>query len=279
MDAVISIARQARAQHRHELRTLTYLTVDHANGGIVRNLNQNGMGAQMVAALRPGQQVRVRFEMRDPRLRVETRGEVVWGTFSGQCGLRFLDLPQGMRRQINEWIFGNLLDGISLHAERPGSIFAGTAFDHAGAETVSAEYPLRHGVEEEDGLLISRAAPKVIALVRREVAQHETDEVEELETHGAGSLDWLSQPLSPRGIASAIDILAVLAAFLLFALVFLSVSRETPPWPLAFTAGAVVVVAGLYWGFFWVFGGKSLGTRLARRVGSVEEDEAGIEAD
>ena len=76
MDAVVSPARQARSKHRHDLRTLTYVTLDQANGGIVRNLSHEGIGVQAVAALRPNQQVRVRFELRWPRLRVEARGEV-----------------------------------------------------------------------------------------------------------------------------------------------------------------------------------------------------------
>jgi len=91
MDAGLS-PRQTRAKHRHELRTLTYVTLDQANGGIVRNLNHEGIGVQAVAAVRPGQSVRVRFELRGPRLRVEARGEVTWATTSGRCGILFLDL-------------------------------------------------------------------------------------------------------------------------------------------------------------------------------------------
>ena len=117
MDAGTSPAKQMRAQHRHELRSLTYVTLDQANGGIVRNLTHDGIGVQVVAALRPQQQLRVRFELRYPRLRVETRGEVMWATFSGQCGIRFLDLPDRTGRQINEWILGNLLEGGALHSD------------------------------------------------------------------------------------------------------------------------------------------------------------------
>ena len=129
MDTGLSAARQARAQHRHELRTLTYVTLDQANGGVVRNLTHDGIGMQVVAAVRPRQQLRVRFELRYPRLRVETRGEVMWATFSGQCGIRFLDLTPRMTRQINEWIFGNLLEGVMLHSDRDGSIFGESAVE------------------------------------------------------------------------------------------------------------------------------------------------------
>src|SRR5436309_6093442 len=127
MQAGISPARQSRARHRHELRTLTYVTFDKANGGVIRNLTHEGIGAQMVAAVRPRQQLQLRFELRYPRLRVETRGEVVWATFSGQCGIRFLDLSPRLVRQINEWILANLLEGSTIHAGAAGEIFTNAA--------------------------------------------------------------------------------------------------------------------------------------------------------
>jgi len=250
MDLGTSTERQVRAQHRHELRTLTYLTLEQANGGIVRNLNQDGMGAQIVAAVHPRQQVRIRFELRHPKLRVETRGEIVWATRSGQCGIQFLDLPSNMQRHINEWIFGDVLEGISLHAERTGAMFG--------------------SVEEDDGLLISGPVPKVIPLpVRLETRGGIVNPVAET----ISSLDWLSQPLSPRALAWTIDALMVTAALLMFALVFLSITGELPASPWTMAVGGAVLVGALYWGFFWVFGGKSFGARLARLVG-VAEDES-----
>jgi len=259
MDIGTSTERQLRAQHRHELRTLTYLTLEQANGGIVRNLNQDGLGAQMVAAVPPRQHVRIRFELRHPRLRVETRGEVVWSTFSGQCGIRFLDLPAEIRRHINEWIFADLLEGISLHAERTGAMFGPPTPDTTDPEGV--EPPVFNGnVEEDDGLLISGPAPKVISLpVRLQTVERVGNPVPEM----IGNLDWLSQPLSPRALGWSADVLIVTAALLMSALVFLSITGDVPASPWVVVVCGVVLVALLYWGFFWVFGGKSFGTRLA----------------
>jgi hypothetical protein len=205
-------------------------------------------------------------------LRVETRGEVVWATFSGQCGIRFLDLPQRMNRQIKEWIFGNLLEEISLHTQPGENIFAG-----AGPALVQIPSRSTAGVEEDDGLLLSAAQVNVIELpARREYikpsftsSKPADDAAEEL-----GELDWLSQPLSGRGLAWAIHTLVVLAGMLLFTLVFLSVNGEAPRWPVTMAGGAALLVAGLYWMFFQVFGGSSLGTRLSRlTIDSEEENE------
>jgi hypothetical protein len=243
------------------------VTLDEANGGIVRNLNHEGIGVQAVGALRPLQQVRVRFELRFPRLRVETRGEVTWATLSGQCGIRFLDLSPRMTRQIDEWIFGSLLEGIPLCAERAGPMFAASPSSLAVADTVG----------EEDGLMVSAAPLKVIALQMR------PDSVQPHHVRGddavsgprpMAELGWLSQPLSGPGLIWTINTLVIVAALLLFALVFLSVTHEPPRWPLPMMGGAAIFVAALYWGFFQLFGGSSPGQRLARLAGCDLEENS-----
>lgn len=277
MDAGITPARQARAQYRHELQTLTYVTLDQANGGIVRNLTKSGIGAQVVAAVRPQQQLRVRFELRHPRLQVETHGEVVWATFSGQCGIRFLDMPASLQQQINQWIFGNLLEGVSLHTEQAESILAPSREPAPKPEdTAGTNRPTPGEVENDDGLLVSQAPVKIIALP----GQHEPaepavgeDNVVDVPPPPSAEPGWLSQPLSKRALAWTVDVLVVMSSLLLFALIFLSVTREAPPWPLASTAGAALLMAGMYWMFFRVFAGSSLGAQLARIAEADAEGE------
>jgi hypothetical protein len=258
----MSPTRYARAHHRQDLHTLTYVTLDEANGGIVRNVNHQGIAVQAVGALRPQQQVRVRFELRHPRLRVEAHGEVMWANPSGQCGIRFLDLPPRLTHQINEWIFGNLLESAPQYSVRPGSMFATSSF--------AAASPGLENAGENDGLMVSPPLRKVIPL------EAPSANVAVQSRHGLDSatdaleLDWLSQPLSGRTLAWTIDALIVIASLLLFALIFLSVAHELPRWPLNLEAGfgASVFVAVFYWGFFRAFGGASLGIRLAGVMGS-----------
>jgi hypothetical protein len=281
MPSGLSTARQARAQHRHELRTLTYVTLDQANGGVVRNLTHEGIAVQAVAAVRPGQQLRVRFELRGPRLRVESHGEVMWATPSGQCGIRFLDGSPRMTRQINEWIFGNLLAGLPPWSGPDGSVFAKSRSAQSKFLTRSLALvaPGKEEEYEDDGLLISAAPVKVIELRLRPEPDRIRDDAAERSAHVAATppateLDWLSQPLSGRGLVWTVNTLVVLAALLLFALVFLSVTGEPPRRPFAITVGTAVLVAALYWGFFKVFGGGSPGARLARlRELGAEDDE------
>jgi hypothetical protein len=260
MHAGVSAARQIRGQIRHQLRTLTYVTLDQANGGIVRNLTHRGIAVQAVSALEAGQRLRVRFELKNPRLMVAALGEVMWSTASGQCGIRFLDLSPRMTRQLNEWIFGGLLSSLSAAGD---SKFATRSLTLVGDEN------------EDDGLMVSAAPMHVIQLPLRAeppLIHFRGDASEPFSAEGA-ELDWLSRPLSGRGLAWTVNALTVLAALLLFAFVFLSVTGQPPRWPFAMAIGATALVGTLYWGFFKVLGGGSLGARLARLRDSQQAEE------
>jgi hypothetical protein len=269
MQSVSFPRRPTRTRYRHELRTLTYVTLDGGNGGIVRNLSHEGMAVQAVARLRPEQRVRVRFELKFPRLRVEAHGTVTWSSSSGQCGIRFADLPARTRHQIDEWIFSNLLDSLAREAARPRSIF--------GPSVV----PITAG--EQDGLILSAESRPAIRLEPTFVVRRGEDAtLHDRENYFADAghmpaeyLNWLSRPLSARTLAWMVDALVVVAGLLLFAVVFLSIAHELPRWQLTLGAAvaAALFVCTTYWTLFAVFGGTSLGVRLTRNGSNVEEKE------
>jgi hypothetical protein len=275
MQSVSFPAREARTHYRHELRTLAYVTLDEANGGIIRNLSHEGVAVQAVGALRPQQFVRLRFELRFPRLRVETAGQVSWASASGRCGIRFVDLPVRTRHQINEWIFANLLDAIARDAAHPRSIFGASVVSIAPGEKAREE-TIR---QENDGLTVS-AAPRLEPVFttpdEASLHRHSEEELADPADDPYAQLNWLSRPLSGRTLSWLVDGLVVTAALLLFALIFLSIAHELPPWPLALgtAVAAAIFVAAAYWGVFSVFGGASLGVRLARGTSSIEEEES-----
>jgi hypothetical protein len=251
MQVVSFPTRQARTHYRHELRTLTYVTLDSANGGIIRNLNSEGVAVQAVAPLRQQQRIRLRFELRFPRLRIESYGEVSWANRSGQCGIRWIACQAAHRS-----VFQNPL----------GSI--------AQEENATAE---------NDGLILSaQPRPSIrpeTSYARLEEVKHFHDrrheDLGELGYERDAQLNWLSQPLSGRTLAWLVDGLIMIAALLLFTLIFLSITHELPAWPLTLGAAtaAAVFVAGSYWALFALFGGASLGARLAQAAASVEEEE------
>jgi len=275
MQAVSFTERRSQTYYRHELRTLTYVTLDEANGGIIRNINHEGMAVQAVGALRSQQRVRLRFELRFPRLRVEAYGRVTWASSTGQCGICFVDLPSSARLQIDQWIFSNLLDALARNAAHPRSMFGASVVSIARAREEAA------GPLEEDGLTLSAAphgairlepsvaTPEDVAVVYPRWDKDLADNVR------AAQLNWLSRPLSGRNLAWLVDGLVVMAALLLFAFIFLSIAHELPPWPLALGSAlaAAVFVGGAYRILFAVFGGASLGERLTRARSGVQEEE------
>jgi hypothetical protein len=278
MQSVSFPARQARKHYRHELRTLTYVTLDAANGGIIRNLNHMGVAVQAVAPLRPQQRVRLRFELRFPRLRVETYGQVSWASPSGQCGIHFVDLPPRTGHEINQWIFSNLLDAAARDAH-PRPMFGVSVVSIVREENSLAG----NASEENDGLTVSGAPRPAIRLepdsrrldqanIPEEPGEHNP---EDRASDPHAELSWLSRPLSGRALAWLVDGLVVTAALLLFALIFLSIVHELPPWQLTLGAAVMVLVliAATYRTMFAVFGGASMGARLAQATSSISSEE------
>ena len=265
MHVVPISTKPSRTHHRHPLHTLTYVTLDDANGGIVRNLNSKGMAVQSVAPLRPGQRVRVRFELHSPRVPVEARGEVLWADSSGQSGIRFIDLPPRKIQQLNQWIFGNMLDSLPRQPERSRGLFA---ISPGTADTVAS-----------DGLLVSSSPRRSILLDNAAAASIPSPGLPHNSIAQTLDLDWLSRPLTGTTLALAIDTLIVFAAMLLFFLVFFSVSSEMPEWPLNIGLGfaTAIFVAAFYWGFFHTLAGTTLGSSLARPAESdfSGEDKSG----
>jgi hypothetical protein len=272
--------RQSRSHYRHELRSLTYVILDEANGGIIRNLNHEGVAVQAVGALRAQQRIRLRFELRFPRLRVDVCGQVSWANPLGQCGIRFVDLPEPTRHQINQWIFSNLLDAASPDAAHRQPMFEALLRPMVEQENSSAEL---------DGLTLSSNPRPAIRLERgfiprneaRGPAAHNENHSERFSHETLAELDWLFRPISARTLAWLVDGLVVIAALLLFGVIFLSIAQELPQWPLSVgaIAAAAVFIASAYWSLFAIFGGRSLGARLAGATGELDSSEEGDDAD
>jgi len=277
MQVVSFPERQARTHYRHPLRTLTYVTLDAANGGIIRNLNSDGVAVQAVAPLRQHQRVRLRFELRFPRLRIETYGQVRWANSSGQCGIHFVDLPLRTNRAIGEWILSNLLDSLAREpVHHP-------IFQNPPGTIVQEKVPA-----ESDGLMMS-SKPRPSILPERSyvgfdeltpLVHHQRENPADTNLEADAHPNWLSRPISARTLAGLVDALVMIAGLLLFTLIFLAITHELPAWPITVGAAtaAVIFVASAYWTLFALFGGASLGTRLAEAASHLEKEE-GSETD
>jgi hypothetical protein len=236
-----------RLHYRHQVQSLVYVRLDEGNGGIIRNLSQDGAAIQAVAPLLSGQQLRIRFDLLNPKTRLDLQAEVAWANSVGQAGLRFLDPPPQTVRQLNDWIFVNLLRGM----ERASPVF--------------------HGAPEEDDLILSASGRTAIRLPRRSPRPAAADPV----SNHALCLSWWPRPVSLRQLARFMDGLVVFSAILTFFCVFLAVAHCLPSWPVAL--GVVGGVSGfftaLYWSLCAVLGCGTAGVQLARMAMGHSEAE------
>ncbi len=270
MQSGTSPARQPRNHYRHELRTLTYVTLDAENGGIIRNLNRRGAAVQAVATLRQDQRVRLRFELRVPRLRIETYGHVSWSNSSGQCGIRFDGMPTKTGRQIDEWIFSDLLANLDRPSMSPSIFEAPPSIQE---EDVKEDSRLNTSAPPRTSIPLGTNLSEGRATWVRQTHYENVSADNELEVRKTDQ--GLHRPLSTSAMAWVVDGLAVVAALLLFALIFLSIAHELPPWPEALGAAssAAVLVAAAYWVIFVFLGGSTLSARVAKSARALSEKE------
>jgi PilZ domain-containing protein/RDD family protein len=253
-------SRQRR--HRQKIQSLAYVNLDHANGGIIRNLSEAGIAIQAVAPLHANQQVHLHFELLSPRLRVEATGRVAWADSTAQAGVEFLAIPHRSRRLLKDWLLTQLL--ATAHQAAWDSIFI-----------------QRHRGEEATELLFSAAPRPTIRLDPEETDSPKPKDQEDQEDRPVTlHLAWCPVPISPRTLAWLVDGLILLSAALIFCVLSLAMTQVFPSGQvaLALVLGITSMFATLYWFLFVVWIGATPGTRLAQFLGS-DSDGMSLEED
>jgi hypothetical protein len=238
--------RTKRRYYRHKVHTLAYINLDHANGGIIREISEAGVAVQAVAPLSVDQQVHLRFELLNPRTRLETTGRVVWADAMGQAGVEFLNLPQRGRRLLKEWLFTQLLL---------------RAYQAWGTDSVFIHRPAG---EQPTELLFSGAPRPALAL---EAARTDPATAEDHQTPAENvSLAWCPLPISVRGLSRLLDALILTSAVLLFSVLSLAMTHVFPTWPvgLSLVLAVASIFACVYWVLFVGWTGGTPGTHLAQ---------------
>ena len=225
---------------RQTLRSLAYVKLDQANGGIIRDLTEAGIAIQAVAPLRAGQEVSLRFDLLAPRVRVDVRGRVVWGDASGQSGIEFLDLPQRMRRALRDWLLFQMLSAATISGR--DSIFA---------------------PQSEGELTFSPAVSPAIRLENSFEAQIAESE--------EARIAWAWFTFSVRQFSWFVDGLALLCAVLIFSISSILVMGGMPAWPLAL--GLLLTTSTIFAAVYQILFsdllcGASPGVRLAHLAAS-----------
>jgi TonB family protein len=90
---------------RQRVRSLAYFDVGPDNGGMVLNLSENGIALQAANPFIGQTRVSLRIQLPTSGKRIETSAEITWLSESKkEAGLRFLELSDGVRVELADWI-------------------------------------------------------------------------------------------------------------------------------------------------------------------------------
>jgi CheY-like chemotaxis protein len=86
----------------------TQAKIDYAGGEQARatlvNLAEDGMGVNFGKKLPPTCKVYFQFQLPGQMANVRLSGQVVWQDWNGRAGIQLVDVPQGSRRVLQEWL-------------------------------------------------------------------------------------------------------------------------------------------------------------------------------
>jgi hypothetical protein len=235
-----------RRPYRHKIRTLAQVSLDAANGAILRDLSEFGLALQTVTPLASNQQIHLRFELPASRARLEATGRIAWTDSWGQAGVQFLNLPPRSERLLKEWIFTQILS---------------SAYLFSPCESATVEGNRAEGASE----LLFSASPRPAIQIEPRPATPPVHKNQEARPRTLRLL-WCPLPISQSTLSKLVDGLILLCAVLLFAVMAMATASVLPPWPVAvaLTSGVTAIFASLYWFLFAFWFGRTPGKHLAR---------------
>jgi CheY-like chemotaxis protein len=98
--------RERRRAYRVPVQAPVEITLpdDRKCEGILLDLSESGMDVLTAEPQAPGAQLNFRFQLPDGTLEIHAQGEVAWASPNGQTGVRFLDLDQSIKAQLQVWL-------------------------------------------------------------------------------------------------------------------------------------------------------------------------------
>lgn len=100
--AAASAERRTRA--RLGATSLIFTTLNQANGGIIFNISESGLALSAGMPLLDGP-LHMRIQFPESRNWIEATGQIAWTSKSNkEAGIRFVDLTEGARQHISNWI-------------------------------------------------------------------------------------------------------------------------------------------------------------------------------
>lgn len=97
----------------HSRATLDYSATENAQATLI-DLSEEGTAIQTENRLPPSCKVYFKFNLPTQSSSVRLSAEVVWQDSAGRVGMRFVDVPQGSRRLLRDWLGNAFAEGKAL---------------------------------------------------------------------------------------------------------------------------------------------------------------------
>src|SRR5215831_18284617 len=128
-ESTMTVDAERRKKLRKKPASLVYVELPSANGGMMRDLSEDGFAMRAMIPLRAGQQTSFVFSL-DEFTRIEGEGVVEWIEENGRiAGVKFVEIPASARDKIDEWL---------LRSDEPSTEEQDAATPHPPAPTMEA---------------------------------------------------------------------------------------------------------------------------------------------
>jgi c-di-GMP-binding flagellar brake protein YcgR len=135
--------------------TIAYSSTENAQATLV-DLSEEGTAIQSENRLPPSCKVYFKFNLPNQHSSVRLSAEVVWQDSAGRVGMRFVDVPQGSRRLLRDWLGNAFAEAKALIKSAPASTGTPAPVIPATPQTSS---PARVRGKSESRLVRLRAEP------------------------------------------------------------------------------------------------------------------------
>src|SRR6516162_9616578 len=126
-ESTMTVDGERRKKLRKKPLSLVYVELPSANGGMMRDLSEDGFAMRAMIPLRGGQQTSFVFSL-DEFTRIEGEGVVEWIEENGRiAGVKFAEIPASARDKIDEWL---------LRSDEPSTEEQDAAISHPPAPTM-----------------------------------------------------------------------------------------------------------------------------------------------
>src|SRR5208283_3967222 len=100
----MTIKTERRKKIRNRPRTLVYVELESANGGMMRDLSEEGFALRAMMPLQAGGKTQFAFSL-DGERRISGEGRIAWIKEDGRvAGIEFCGMTQSAREEIREWL-------------------------------------------------------------------------------------------------------------------------------------------------------------------------------